>query len=75
MLIAQIFASSADASPLGESARVASTSITRPVGGDLPVDVPMAASLRSVQNLRIAILILGDTSCSRWESGGRVPWV
>ena len=38
VLIPQIFASSADVRPPGESASAPSTSITRPVGGDLAVD-------------------------------------
>ena len=74
VLIPQIFASSADVSPSGESASAPSTSITGAVGGDLAVDVAMVSSLRSVQNIAIAVLILGDMSCSRWESGVRVRW-
>src|ERR1700727_2606039 len=69
VLIPQLLASSADVRPSGESDSDASTSITRPVGGDLTgpvvlggaVDESMATFLASVLNLLHRFLILGET--------------
>src|SRR6202020_1900186 len=78
VLIPQLLASSADVRPFGESDSDASTSITRPVGGDLTgpvalggaVDESMATFLPSVLNLLHGFLILGE---AMYKVGGWAP--